>query len=78
MLDSPMAKNLREILRVFVISKHDIGYIQGLSFIAGILLLNMDKFKTFISLMNIILNPIILPFYKMDNESIQQRLKLYK
>ena len=76
--DSPMAQDLREILRVFVISRPDIGYIQGLSFIAGILLLNMDKFKAFISLMNLILNPIMLPFYKMDNESIQQRLKLFK
>ena len=75
---SPMAEDLREILRVFVISRPDIGYIQGLSFIAGILLLNMDKFKAFIALMNLILNPIILPFYKMDNESIQQRLKLFK
>ena len=73
-----MAEDLREILRVFVISRPDIGYIQGLSFIAGILLLNMDKFKAFISLMNLILNPIILPFYKMDNELIQQRLKLFK
>ena len=76
--NSPMAEDLREILRVFVISRPDIGYIQGLSFIAGILLLNMDKFKAFISLMNLILNPIMLPFYKMDNESIQQRLKLFK
>ena len=76
--DSPMAQDLREILRVFVISRPDIGYMQGLSFIAGIFLLNMDKFKAFISLMNLILNPIMLPFYKMDNESIQQRLKLFK
>ena len=75
---SPMAEDLREILRVFVISRPDIGYIQGLSFIAGILLLNMDKFKSFISLMNLILNPIMLPFYKMNNELIQQRLKLFK
>ena len=28
--------------------------------------------------MNLILNPIMLPFYKMDNESIPQRLKLFK
>ena len=76
--DSPMAEDLREILRIFVISRPDIGYIQGLSFIAGILLLNMDKFKAFTSLMNLILNPIMLPFYKMNNELIQQRLKLFK
>ena len=76
--NSPMAEDLREILRVFVISRPDIGYIQGLSFIAGLLLLNMDKLKAFISLMNLVLNPIILPFYKMNNELIQQRLKLFK
>ena len=76
--NTPMAEDLREILRVFVISRPDIGYIQGLSFIAGLLLLNMDKYKAFITLMNLILNPIMLPFYKMDNESIQQRLKLFK
>ena len=76
--NSPMAEDLREILRVFVISRPDIGYIQGLSFIAGILLLNMDKLKAFISLMNLVLNPALLPFYKMENESIQQRLKLFK
>jgi hypothetical protein len=76
--NSPMAEDLREILRVFVISRPDIGYIQGLSFIAGILLLNMDKFKAFMSLMNLVLNPTLLPFYKMENESIQQRLKLFK
>ena len=76
--NTPMAEDLREILRVFVISRPDIGYIQGLSFIAGILLLNMDKYKAFIALMNLILNPIMLPFYKMDNELIQQRLKLFK
>jgi hypothetical protein len=76
--NSPLAEDLREILRVFVISRPDIGYIQGLSFICATLLLNMDKFKAFIALMNLILNPIILPFYKMDNEAIQQRLKLFK
>ena len=76
--NSPKAEELREILGTFVISRPDIGYIQGMSFIAGILLINMNKLNAFISLMNLILNPIMLPFYQVNNELIQQRLKLFK
>ena len=49
--NSPLSDDLREILRAFVISRPDIGYVQGLSFIAGMLILNMDKYKAFISMM---------------------------
>ena len=76
--NSPLAEDLREILRVFVASRPDIGYVQGLSFIAALLLLNMDKIKAYISLMNIILNPILLPFYKFDEKQIEIRLNLFK
>ena len=34
--NSPMAEDLREILRVFVISRPDIGYIQGVFMIEGV------------------------------------------
>ena len=36
---SPLAEDLREVLRAFVVSRPDIGYIQGVSFIAGLLLI---------------------------------------
>jgi hypothetical protein len=76
--DSPLAEDLREILRVFVASRPDIGYVQGLSFIAALLLLNMDKLKAYISLMNLILNPVLLPFYKFNEYGIKNRLNLFR
>ena len=75
--DSQLGENLREILRIFVVSRPDIGYVQGLSYIAGTLLLQMDKFQTFICFMNIILSPNILSFYRLDEESIRHRLELF-
>ena len=44
-------------------ARPDIGYVQGLSYIASTLLLQMDKFQAFVYFMNIILSPNILPFY---------------
>jgi hypothetical protein len=75
---SPLSEDLREILRAFVASRPDIGYVQGLSFIGGILLLHMNKFKAYIAMMNLILNPIILPFYTFDEKAIKTRLQLFK
>ncbi len=72
-----MGENLREILRVFVVTRPDIGYVQGLSYIAGTLLLQMDKFQTFICFMNIILSPNILSFYRLDEKNIKKRLDLF-
>ena len=75
--NSPLSEDLREILRVFVVSRPDIGYVQGLSFIAGTLLLQMDKFQSFVCLMNIILNPNILPFFRLDEKEIKKRIELF-
>ena len=75
--ESQLGNNLREILRIFVVARPDIGYVQGLSYIAGTLLLQMDKFTSFVCFMNIILSPNILPFYRLDEENIKKRLELF-
>jgi hypothetical protein len=76
--NSPESEDLREILRAFVVSRPDIGYVQGLSYVAGTLILQMEKFQSFICLMNIILNPAILPFYRLDEDKIKSRLDLFQ
>ena len=68
--DSQMSKDLSEILQAFVVSRPDIGYIQGLSFIGGMLLLYLDKFQSFVALMNIILNPNLISFYRFNENQV--------
>jgi hypothetical protein len=75
--ESQLGENLREILRIFVVARPDIGYVQGLSYIAATLLLEMDKFQAFVCFMNIILSPNILPFYRLDEQNIKKRLDLF-
>ena len=75
--DSQLGDNLREILRIFVVARPDIGYVQGLSYIAATLLLQMDKFQSLVCFMNIILSPNILPFYRLDEQNIKKRLDLF-
>ena len=75
--NSPLYENLREILRIFVVTRPDIGYVQGLSYIAGILLTQMDKFQAFTCFCNIILSPNIFTFYKLDGIGIKKRLDLF-
>lgn len=67
---SPLSEDMREILRAFVASRPDIGYVQGLSYIAGTLILNMEKYQAFVGLMNITLNPNIIPFYRFDESQV--------
>ena len=75
--ESQLGNSLREILRIFVVARPDIGYVQGLSYIAGTLLLQMDKFASFVCFMNIILSPNILPFYRLDEINIKKRLDIF-
>ena len=75
--ESQLGENLREILRIFVVARPDIGYVQGLSYIAATLLLQMDKFQSLVCFMNIILSPNILPFYRLDEQNIKKRLDLF-
>ena len=75
--ESQLGEDLREILRIFVVSRPDIGYVQGLSYIVATLLLQMEKFQAFVCFTNIILNPNILPFYLLDEQNIKKRLDLF-
>lgn len=75
---SPLAEDLREILRAFVASRPDIGYIQGLSYIGGMLLVHMDKYQAFVALLNLVLNPNIIAFYRFDECQIKRRFQIFK
>lgn len=76
--DNPMNEDLKEILMAFVACRPDIGYIQGLSFIAGMLRMQMDKFNAFTCFINLIISPEILPFFLYDTIGINKRISIFK
>jgi TBC1 domain family member 14 len=67
-----------EILGAFALSRPDIGYVQGMSYIAGMLILNMDKFKAFVCLNKIITSWTLFCFFKADNPQMNRRFQLFR
>ena len=75
---SPLNYQLRDLLEAFTISRPDIGYVQGMSYVAGILLLNLEPYKAFVVLVNIISSPLLIPFYRLDQVGITRRCQMFR
>ena len=75
--DSPMNKDLQVLLEAACLFRQDIGYIQGMSYVAGMLLLNLEMRMAFSIFISIISSPVLLPFYKIDQEGIQRRNEIF-
>lgn len=76
--NSPLSKDLIDIVLTFTSSRPDIGYDPNLCYLVGILLINLDKFQSYVSLMNIVINPGIIPFYFKNQQEINYRIQLFK
>lgn len=64
--DGPLNHDLLEILEAFRIIRPDIGYVQGMSYVGGMLLMNMEKFLAFRCLTHILARPFFVALYRME------------
>ncbi|ORZ30464.1 rab-GTPase-TBC domain-domain-containing protein [Catenaria anguillulae PL171] len=48
----PLAGSLATVLEAFAVYRADMGYVQGMSYLAGVLLVNMDELAAFTTLCN--------------------------
>ena len=58
---------LHDVLGAYACYRPDIGYVQGMSFLAGVLLLNMEPSEAFICLANLLNRPSYVAFFKVDH-----------
>ena len=66
---------LRVLLQTYCFYRPDIGYVQGMSYLAATLLLYMDDFTAFKSLCNLLNSPFFHDFLKMK---IDSRSKIFE
>ena len=72
-------ENIFKILRAFAMYRPDIGYVQGMSYIAAIVLLYIqDEYKSFMNFSNLMLKYPIMPFYTFNEEFVTKVLQLFK
>lgn len=74
----PSHDDLRIVLEAYIGYRPDVGYVQGMSFIAAMLLLQMDSFHTFICLANIFNEAIFVTFYNFDIVKIKNYCSVHE
>ncbi|XP_036871633.1 TBC1 domain family member 12 isoform X4 [Manis javanica] len=58
---------LHSILGAYTCYRPDIGYVQGMSFIAAVLILNLEEADAFIAFANLLNKPCQLAFFRVDH-----------
>mmetsp|Transcript_17980 Transcript_17980/g.26949 ORF Transcript_17980/g.26949 Transcript_17980/m.26949 type:complete len:491 (+) Transcript_17980:102-1574(+) len=76
--EGPFHEPLLQILQSYVCYRPDVGYVQGMSYLAAILLLNMNTLDSFVCLANLLNQDIYFAFFRMDVDKMQTHLRVYQ
>uniref|UniRef100_A0A3Q3J8F7 Rab-GAP TBC domain-containing protein n=1 Tax=Monopterus albus TaxID=43700 RepID=A0A3Q3J8F7_MONAL len=64
---------LHSLLGAYTCYRPDIGYVQGMSFIAAVLILNLEEAEAFITFANLLNKPCQMAFFRVDHELVHTR-----
>ena len=71
-----MNHQLRDILETYCFYRPDVGYIQGMSYLAGNLLLYMAPYPAFVCFANLLNSPYFHTFLKLNPTAMNQRYEV--
>jgi len=66
-----------DILDTFAYHRPDIGYVQGMTYITGMLLLHMDEYSAFQTLTNILSRRFFFSLYTLNIPQLVKFVKIY-
>ncbi|VDP10499.1 unnamed protein product [Soboliphyme baturini] len=66
----PYYDALLTLLGAYVCYRPDVGYVQGMSFVAAVLLLNLDLFDAFTAFGNLMNHPCLIAFFQVKQEDM--------
>jgi hypothetical protein len=73
-----MKSEIKRVLELFSLYRPDIGYVQGMSYFAWMLLIRMESYQSFVCFSNIMLNdPFIHSLYMFKKEKINMIVSFY-
>lgn len=67
----PYYDMLHCLLAAYVCYRPDVGYVQGMSFIAAVLILNMEAPDAFVSFANLLNSPCHMAFFHLNQPLVQ-------
>ncbi|KAK2150057.1 hypothetical protein LSH36_426g02008 [Paralvinella palmiformis] len=74
----PYHELLQGLLGAYACYRPDVGYVQGMSFIAAVLLLNMDVDDAFICFANLLNRPCQIAFFRLDESLMNSYFETYE
>lgn len=74
----PSHDTLKETLEAFAQFRPDVGYVQGMSYLAAVLLLYLDPFPAFCALCNLLNRPCQRSFYRLEAATIASYSHVFK
>lgn len=74
----PYSEVLNSLLAAYVCYRPDVGYVQGMAYLAAILTLNLDPVHSFIAFANILNRPLHLAAYTLDERALTARYRAFE
>ncbi|KAK3918628.1 TBC1 domain family member 12 [Frankliniella fusca] len=69
---------LHSLLGAYACYRPDIGYVQGMSFLAAILILNMEETDAFVCFANLLNRPCHMAFFRLDQSMMQAYYSVFE
>nr|CEL65076.1 TPA: hypothetical protein BN1204_009350 [Neospora caninum Liverpool] len=76
-VNGPLYGDCQNILEAWAFYRPDVGYVQGMSYLAAMLLIYLDPFPAFVCLCNLLNTPTLLGMYRMQTETVHKRYKIF-
>ncbi|XXQ35111.1 Rab-GAP TBC domain-containing protein [Plasmodiophora brassicae] len=73
----PLHSELRNLLQTYCCYRPDVGYVQGMSYLAGGLLLYLDPYTAFSTFANLLTMPLLHSFVRMDSEAMSTHYAIH-
>eukprot|EP01132_Coremiostelium_polycephalum_P000879 gene879-1101_t len=74
----PLHEHLELVLQMWAAWRPDVGYVQGMSYLSGLLTIYMDTpFNTFVCFANLLNNHFFLSLFRMDVKGIVKHMKIF-
>lgn len=67
---APLNQSLENVLMAYAAYRPDVGYVQGMSFLVAVLLLQMDEYSAFQCLVNLMKRRNQLEFYRLNLSAV--------
>ena len=76
--NSMMRTHLRVVLDTYCFYNPDMGYVQGMSYVAGNFLIYMDAYEAFVCLANLLRNDFFVVFLQLNESRMQPRYHFFE